>query len=195
MATTFDSYLRDMITTIENVSRPQLADVLDGLVTLRQSGGRLAVLGVGGSAATAAHFVSDLRTLAKIDAYCPTDNSAELTARTNDTGFESIFVDWLKVSHWSCVDAIFILSVGGGSISPAVSLNLVKAIDYARDVHAKVYGIVGRQEGHAAQYGDSVVVVPMTNPKLITPITKSIQSVLCHGLISHPKLQIMAAKW
>lgn len=190
-----EEYLKTISTAIENVSRPQIDNILNGLVSLREQGGRLAVLGVGGSAGNASHFVNDLRKLAKIDAYCPTDNVSELTARTNDDGFETIFVEWLKTSHWSCNDAIFVLSVGGGSITPPVSINLVKAIDYARNIHAKVYGIVGRSEGHAAQYGDAVVVIPNVAPKLITPITEAMQGVIWHGLISHPKLQVMTTKW
>lgn len=162
---------------------------------LRNQGGRLAVLGIGGSAGNASHFVNDLRKLAKIDAYCPTDNVPELTARTNDEGFDTIFIEWLKVSHWSANDALFILSVGGGSLSPAVSTNLIKAIDYARDVQAKVYGIVGRAEGYTATHGDAVILIPNLDNKLITPFAESLQAVLWHGLISHPSLKMMPTKW
>jgi D-sedoheptulose 7-phosphate isomerase len=162
---------------------------------LRGRGGRLFMLGVGGSAANCSHAVNDFRKLCGVDAYCPTDNVSELTARANDEGWETIFAGWLQVSRLSERDAIFVLSVGGGDIERNVSLNLVRAIDFARARGAKVFGIVGRQTGYTARRGDVVVVIPEVKVEWITPLSEAFQAVVWHCLVSHPSLQVRKTKW
>jgi len=195
----FVPYLDEFTSALQQLKgfahHQSLEDVLAGLVTLRTQGGRLAVLGVGGSASNASHFTGDLRKLAKIEAYCPTDNVSEITARTNDEGFDTIFVEWLRTGKWSPLDAVFILSVGGGSVNPIVSSNIVKAVDWCRDSHVKVYGIVGRATGHTGLYADSVIILPAVERDMLTPFAEAMQSVICHALVSHPALKMSATKW
>lgn len=196
----FVTYLNEFASTLQEMlsplNQPSLDGVLDGLLTLRAQGGRLAVLGVGGSAANASHFTNDLRKIAWIDAYCPTDNVSEITARTNDAGFDTIFVEWLRTSKWSPLDAIFVLSVGGGNVMPPISMNLVKAVDWCRDSHVPVYGIVGRAAGHTGLYADKVIILPAVGQNaLLTPFTEAAQSVICHALVSHPRMKMAQTKW
>lgn len=165
------------------------------LADLRARAGRLFLLGVGGSAGNCSHAVNDFRKLCGIEAYTPVDNVSELTARANDEGWATIFTGWLKVSRFGKGDAIFILSVGGGDIERNVSPNLVGAIDLAKAVGAKVYGVVGSAAGYAARQGDVVVVVPQVNPARKTPLSEAFQSVVWHCLVSHPALQLHATKW
>ncbi|MEP0338283.1 MAG: SIS domain-containing protein [Alphaproteobacteria bacterium] len=165
------------------------------LVALRNRGGRLFILGVGGSAANASHAVNDFRKLAGIEAYAPTDNVSELTARTNDEGWETVFDGWLRISRLSAHDALFVLSVGGGNAEKNVSVNLLHGINRAKEVGAKVLGIVGRDGGHTAKVGDAVVVIPTVDAGLVTPHTEAFQAVVWHSLVSHPDLQINATKW
>jgi D-sedoheptulose 7-phosphate isomerase len=165
------------------------------LASVRDRGGRLFLLGVGGSAANSSHAVNDFRKLCGIEAYSPIDNVSELTARANDEGWETIFAGWLEVSRISPKDAILVLSVGGGDRERNVSTNIVKAIDLAKERGARVLGIVGRDSGHAARRGDVVIVVPMVDPKRITPLAEAFQAVIWHCLVSHPALQIRATKW
>jgi D-sedoheptulose 7-phosphate isomerase len=170
----------------------KMAQLLAGV---RAQQGRVFFLGVGGSAASCSHAVNDFRKLAGIECYAPTDNVAEVTARTNDEGWESVFVPWLKVSHLGAGDALFILSVGGGSAQRGVSVNLVGALAYARKAGAKVLGIVGRDGGCTAQVADACVIVPTVNPATVTPHTESFHSLICHLLVSHPLLQQHATRW
>ena len=165
------------------------------LVELRKGGGRLFLIGVGGSAGNCGHAVNDFRKLCGIETYAPTDNVSELSARANDEGFETIFAEWLKVSRLRPTDAIFVLSVGGGDIARNVSRNIVTAVDLALQRGAKVFGIVGRSEGHTARHGDRVILIPSTNPQHLTPISESFQAVVWHCLVSHPALQIVNTKW
>lgn len=165
------------------------------LAELRQRGGRLFFLGVGGSAANASHAVNDFRKIAGIEAYAPTDNVSELTARTNDEGWATVFVEWLKVSHLNAKDMLFILSVGGGSIEKNISPNLVTALQYAREVGAQIIGIVGRDGGYTAQVADVVAIVPVVNVETITPHSEAFQAVIWHLLVSHPELKTSATKW
>lgn len=167
----------------------------DELVALRKRRGRLFILGVGGSAANCSHAVNDFRKLAGIEAYAPTDNVAELTARTNDEGWETVFEGWLKVSHANENDALFILSVGGGNKEKNVSANLVYAIDEAKRRGLVVLGIVGKEGGYTHQNGDIVVVVPTVDAGLITPHSEAFQAVIWHCLVSHPKLKLEMNKW
>lgn len=165
------------------------------LAELRGRGGRLFFLGVGGSAANCSHAVNDFRKIAGIEAYAPTDNVSELTARTNDEGWASVFVGWLKGSRLRADDMIFVFSVGGGDLEKNVSANLVRALEYALEVGAKVVGVVGRDGGFTAQVADACVVVPTVNPENVTPHTEAFQSVIAHLLVSHPALKTAQTKW
>lgn len=191
----YTTYAKEISDAICQINAADIELLVQELVELRNRGGRLAVLGIGGSAGNASHLVNDFRKLCKLDAYCPTDNVPELTARTNDEGFETIFIEWLKTSRWSANDAIFVLSVGGGSETPPVSLNLVRAVQYAKQNDSKVLGIVGKSQGYAALHGDCVLVVPQVNPTRVTPYSEAIQAVIWHALVSHPELQQMTTKW
>jgi D-sedoheptulose 7-phosphate isomerase len=168
---------------------------VDLLCDVKSTGGRLFVLGVGGSAANASHAVNDFRKLAGIETYAPTDNVAELTARTNDEGWQTVFSGWLKVSNLSSKDCLFILSVGGGNKEKNVSPNLIEAIDLAKKVGARVTGIVGRDGGYTAQNADICLVVPTVNPGTVTPHSESFQTVVWHLMVSHPKLKANPTKW
>jgi D-sedoheptulose 7-phosphate isomerase len=167
----------------------------DELAALRARGGRLFVLGVGGSAGNASHAVNDFRKIAGIEAYAPTDNVSELTARTNDDGWASVFEEWLKVSRLRADDAILVFSVGGGSEEKNVSPNLVRALKYAKGVGARVLGIVGRDGGYTARVADVCVIVPTVHAGRVTPHSEAFQAVVWHGLVSHPKLALAATKW
>jgi D-sedoheptulose 7-phosphate isomerase len=167
----------------------------DELAALRDRHGRLFLLGVGGSAGNCSHAVNDFRKLCHIETYTPTDNVSELTARTNDEGWDSVFTGWLEISRLSNNDAILIFSVGGGDVSRNVSVNLISAIDYAASKEAKVFAIVGRETGYAAQKAALAVVVPAVDPERITPFSEAFQAVIWHCLVSHPKLQVKATKW
>lgn len=171
-------------------------DVLAGdLAKVRDAGGRLFVLGVGGSAGNAGHAVNDFRKLCEIETYAPTDNVSELTARTNDEGFETVFAEYLRVSKARPGDAVFVLSVGGGNAERNVSVNLMRAIDHARANGVKVLGIVGRDGGYAKKMGDNVIVVPNVAPDLVTPLSEAFQAVVWHALVSHPVMQKHSTKW
>jgi D-sedoheptulose 7-phosphate isomerase len=165
------------------------------LADLRARGGRLFFLGVGGSAANCSHAVNDFRKIAEIEAYTPVDNVSELTARTNDDGWESVFVNWLKGSRLEPKDIIFVLSVGGGSLERNVSPNLVRALQFAKNVGAQIVGIVGRDGGYTARVADACVIVPTVNPDNITPHAEAFQAVIWHLLVSHPALKMAQTKW
>lgn len=165
------------------------------LVRLRDDGGRLFLLGVGGSAANCSHAVNDFRKLAGIEAYAPTDNVSELTARTNDEGWDTVFAEWLKVSRASSRDAVLVMSVGGGDVARNVSPNIVRGLEEAKRRGLKVFGIVGRDGGFTAQVGDEVVLVPTVDSGLITPLVEAFQAVVWHALVSHPALVRAATKW
>ena len=165
------------------------------LASLRERGGRLFLLGVGGSAGNCSHAVNDFRKLCGIEAYSPIDNVSELTARTNDEGWDTVFTGWLEVSRLNANDAILIFSVGGGDAQRNVSVNIVKAVDLGKARGARVLGIVGRDNGHTATRGDIVIVVPSVNADRVTPLSEAFQAVVWHCLVSHPALQIRATKW
>jgi len=169
--------------------------LVDTLVALRARAGRLFVLGVGGSAGNASHAVNDFRKLCGIEAYAPTDNVSELTARVNDEGWETTFSAWLEVSRLSKNDMLFVFSVGGGNLEKNVSPNLVRALELAKKVGATVGGVVGRDGGYTAKVADACVVIPTVNPEAITPHTEAFHAVVWHLLVSHPKLQQRATKW
>src|SRR6202034_306946 len=165
------------------------------LAKIRDSGGRLFVLGVGGSAANASHAVNDFRKIAGMEAYAPTDNVAELTARANDEGWSSIFDRWLATSRLRAEDLLLVFSVGGGNIEQNVSPNLVAALKYAKSVGAKIIGVVGRDGGYTATVADACVLIPTVNPAHITPHAEAFQAVIWHLLVSHPSLKMQATKW
>lgn len=169
--------------------------IAQGLAAVRERGGRLFLLGVGGSAGNCSHAVNDFRKLCGIEAYAPTDNVSELTARTNDEGWETVFVAWLRVSRLNAQDAILVFSVGGGDAERNVSPNLVLALKEAKARGAAVYGIVGRANGYTAQVGDAVVVIPTADPSRVTPHSEAFQAVVWHCLVSNPVLQVKGTKW
>lgn len=187
-----NDYFNEVSYIVENINREKIEELADRLSWFE---GRLFVLGIGGSAGNASHMVNDIRKLCKIEAYAPTDNVSELTARTNDEGFDTVFVEYLKTSYFCHKDALFVLSVGGGNEEKNVSVNLIKAIQYANQKSGQVFGIVGKEDGYTAQYGDVVVVVPVANPDRVTPHSEAFQSVIWHCLVSHPKLQKNNTKW
>ena len=165
------------------------------LVDLRNRSGRLFILGLGGSAGNASHMVNDVRKLAGIEAYAPTDNVSELTARINDDGWGKAFTGWLQVSRLGPNDAVFVLSVGGGDSARGVSIELVEAINYAKSLGAAVLGIVGRDGGHTAEVGDHVIIIPTVDAGLVTPISEAFQAVVWHGMVTHPDLAASSAHW
>ena len=165
------------------------------LSKLKKRNGRLFFLGVGGSAGNSSHAVNDFRKLCGIESYTPTDNVSELTARINDEGWDSSFVEWLKISKLNKKDSIFIFSVGGGSKEKNISVNLVKAVDYAKLKKIKIFGVIGRKQGYAKKKGDNVIVVPDVDSKMITPFSEAFQAVVWHCLVSHPMIQTKKTKW
>jgi len=190
-----DDYLQEAKEIVDRLDRTAVGRVLDLLVQTRAQGGRLFVLGVGGSAANASHAVNDFRKLAGFEAYAPTDNVSELTARVNDDGWPSVFVEWLRGSRFSAKDAVLVLSVGGGSLEKNVSPNLVSALQFVKQMAGRILGIVGRDGGYTAQAADACVIVPTVNPQHVTPHSEAFQAVIWHLLISHPRLKTAATKW
>jgi D-sedoheptulose 7-phosphate isomerase len=183
---------RAILDLLDVASVERMADLL---VRTRESGGRLFFLGVGGSAGNCSHAVNDFRKLAGFEAYAPTDNVSELTARANDEGWSTIFEAWLKGSRLRREDALFVLSVGGGSLEKNISPNLVKALEYAKSVGAGIVGVVGRDGGYTATVADACVIIPTVNPETITPHSEAFQAVVWHLLVSHPKLKVAPTKW
>ncbi len=188
-------YLAEAAQITERIDYEMIERIAEGLADLRNRGGRLFLLGVGGSAANCSHAVNDFRKLCGIEAYTPVDNVSELTARTNDEGWDTVFAGWLKGSRADKDDAVLIFSVGGGDAEKNISANLVRALDEAKGRGMKVFGVVGRQGGYARKVGDAVVVVPTINAAHVTPHTEAFQAVVWHCLVSHPKLQIVGTKW
>jgi D-sedoheptulose 7-phosphate isomerase len=177
------------------INVPAIARMTQELRELRERGGRLFLLGVGGSAGNCSHAVNDFRKLCGIEAYAPTDNVSELTARTNDEGWDTVFTGWLEVSRLADRDALLIMSVGGGDAERNISVNLVRAIDLAKQRGARIFGIVGRDSGYTARNADIAVVIPSVNPERITPLSEGMQAVVWHCLVSHPDLQHRKTKW
>jgi len=181
--------------TMNKIDYSELTDLLDKIIDIKLKRGRIFFLGNGGSVASCSHAVNDFRKIANIECYNIADNISELSARTNDDGFDTIFIEWLKTSCLSSNDAIFIMSVGGGDKDNNISTNIVNAIDYAKSKGASVLGIVGRFGGYTKKYGDAVVVIPPIDSELITPITESFHSIIAHLLVSHPYLKSNQTKW
>lgn len=188
-------HLQETADIIERLDVEAIESMADILATIRQSGGRLFFLGVGGSAGNCSHAVNDFRKIVGIESYAPTDNVSELTARTNDEGWASVFVEWLKVSRLTARDGVFVFSVGGGNLEKNVSPNLVSALQLAKEVGAKVVGVVGRDGGYTAKVADACVIVPTANPDNVTPHSEAFQAVVWHLLVSHPKLKTRQTKW
>ena len=190
-----ESYLEETGRIVGELDPDSIERLATGLAKVRDGGGRLFVLGVGGSAAHAGHAVNDFRKLCGFETYAPTDNVSELTARVNDDGWDSAYVEWLRGSRLGSGDAVLVLSVGGGSVATNLSANLVAAMDHARQVGAKIYAIVGRDGGYAREIADASVVIPPLVTEHVTPHTEGLASVICHLLVSHPALQQSAPVW
>jgi len=188
-------HLNEAIEIIQKMDVATIEKIADLLATVKAEGGRIFFLGVGGSAGNCSHAVNDFRKIVGIESYAPTDNVSELTARTNDEGWPTIFVEWLKISKLLAKDMIFIFSVGGGNLEKNISPNLVEALKYAKTVGAKITGVVGRDGGYTAQVADACVIVPTVNADNITPHSEAFQAVVWHLLVSHPKLKANQTKW
>jgi D-sedoheptulose 7-phosphate isomerase len=190
-----ETYLAETISIIERFDAGAIERAAGLLAETRERGGRLFVLGVGGSAANASHATNDFRKLVGLEAYAPTDNVSELTARTNDDGWATVFEAWLRTSRLRPEDLVLVFSVGGGNLEKNVSPNLVAAVRFAREVGARVLGVVGRDGGFTAQAADACIIVPTVNADRVTPHTEGLQAVIWHLLVSHPRLQAARPKW
>jgi D-sedoheptulose 7-phosphate isomerase len=188
-------YLKEATEIIKLLDCDGIEKMVDILCGIRQKSGRLFFLGVGGGAGNATHAINDFRKIADIESYSPLDNVSELTARINDDGWESAFVEWLKVSRLNGNDGIFIFSVGGGNEEKKVSVNLVRALQYAKEAGAKILGVVGRDGGYTAKVADGCVIIPTVNPANVTAHTEAFQAVVWHLIVSHPKLRASEMKW
>lgn len=189
------AFLDDAVTIIRKIDQGQIQNMSEVLQDVRNNGGRLFILGVGGGAGHASHAVNDFRKIAGIESYAPTDNVSELTARVNDDGWETVFVNWLKGSRLTTKDCIFVFSVGGGNAEKNVSVNLVNALRYSKETGAKVIGVVGRDGGYTAKVADACVIIPTVNDKTVTPQTEAFQAVVWHLIVSSPAMQKFEMKW
>jgi D-sedoheptulose 7-phosphate isomerase len=190
-----DQYLREVEEVARGLDRDAIENVAKILAGVRSGGGRLFILGVGGSAGNASHAVNDFRKIVGIEAYAPTDNVSELTARTNDEGWATVFAAWLQTSRLTSRDALLILSVGGGNVEKNVSPNLVAALDVAKGVGARILGVVGRDGGYTAKVADACVLIPTVNAEHTTPHSEAFQAIVWHLLVSHPALKAHETKW
>lgn len=188
-------HLDEAVAIIGKIDVDAIEKMADLLADIKRDGGRIFFLGIGGSAGNCSHAVNDFRKIVGIESYAPTDNVSELTARTNDEGWATIFVEWLKISKLSARDAIFVFSVGGGNLEKNISPNLVMALQHAKTVGAKITGVVGRDGGYTAQTADVCVIVPTVNADTVTPHSEAFQAVVWHLLVSHPKLKANQTKW
>ena len=188
-------HLQETVAIVQRLDVAAIEKLVDVLAQIQAEGGRIFFLGVGGSAGNCSHAVNDFRKLLSIECYTPTDNVSELTARINDDGWEGAYAGWLKVSRLNRRDALFILSVGGGSIEKSISVNLAVAVDFARDTGARIVGILGRDGGYTGQFADASVIIPTVNPHSVTPHCEALQAVIWHLLVSHPRLKPSEAKW
>ena len=188
-------HLDESVEIIRQIDPNAVEKMAELLAVVKADGGRIFFLGVGGSAGNCSHAVNDFRKICGIESYAPTDNVSELTARTNDEGWATVFVEWLKISKLKPSDAIFILSVGGGNLEKNISPNLVEALKYAKTVGAKITGVVGRDGGYTAQVANACVIIPTVNAQTITPHSEAFQAIIWHLLVSHPKLAAKQTKW
>src|SRR5215510_13860310 len=190
-----EQHLRETAEIVSRLDHTLCEKAVELLAAVRERNGRLFILGVGGSAANASHAVNDFRKITGIESYAPTDNVSELTARTNDEGWASVFVEWLKGSRLQAKDALMVFSVGGGNLEKNVSPNLVSALQYGKEVGASILGIVGRDGGYTAKVADACCIVPTVNAQNVTPHSEAFQAVIWHLLVSHPKLKVQQTKW
>jgi len=188
-------YLQEVRQVADKLNIDALEKMAELLATIRDRKGRLFVLGVGGSAANASHAVNDFRKICGLESYAPTDNVSELTARTNDEGWNSVFAEWLKGSRLSPADAVLVFSVGGGDLEKNISSNLIAALDFAKKVGASILGVVGRDGGYTGKVADACVIVPSVSAARVTPHSEAFQAVVWHLLVSHPKLKLSETKW
>lgn len=190
-----EKYLMEAKKIIEKIDKNQIEKMLNLLKTIREKKGRIFFLGVGGGAANASHAVNDFRKICGFEAYTPMDNISELSARVNDDGWESVFINWLKQSKLNENDGIFIFSVGGGNLEKNISVNLIRAIDYAKKVNAGIIGVVGKDGGYTEKMADACLIIPMINSSTVTPHTESFQAVIWHLIVSHPDMKQCEMKW
>ena len=190
-----DLHLSEATEVIKKIETKQIEKIVDLILNVRNEKGRIFFLGVGGSAGNCSHAVNDFRKIVGIESYAPTDNVSELTARTNDEGWSTIFSEWLKVSNLNPKDLIFVFSVGGGNIEKNISPNLVEALNYGKSIGCKLVGVVGRDGGYTTKVADACVIIPTVNEKTITPHTEAFQAVVWHLIVSHPKLKLNETKW
>jgi len=190
-----DKYLSEVTAITEQIDKAAVKKMVDIIIEVRKNAGRLFMLGVGGGAGNASHAVNDFRKIAGIEAYAPTDNVSELTARVNDDGWDSVFVNWLRGSRLGSEDCIFVFSVGGGNAEKNISNNLVQALKYARQIGSKIIGVVGRDGGYTARVADAAVVIPTVNAETVTPHTEAFQAVIWHMVVSHPLVKANEMKW
>ena len=188
-------YLEEIHQIVNKLDVNSIEKMIGQLVKLRKNGGRLFFLGVGGGAGNATHAVNDFRKITNIEAYTPTDNVSELSARVNDEGWETVFIKWLKGSRLTAKDGIFVFSVGGGNAEKNISANIVHALKYAKEVGAKIFGVVGRDGGYTVKVADACVIVPTVNSQTITPHTEAFQAVIWHLIVSHPDMKVSEMKW
>ena len=190
-----DAHLSEVIEIIKKIETKQIEKMVELILNVRNEKGRIFFLGVGGSAGNCSHAVNDFRKIIGVESYAPTDNVSELTARTNDEGWSTIFSEWLKVSNLNSKDLIFVFSVGGGNLEKNISPNLVEALKYGKLIGCKLVGVVGRDGGYTSKVADVCVIIPTVNEKTITPHTEAFQAVVWHLIVSHPKLKLNETKW
>jgi D-sedoheptulose 7-phosphate isomerase len=188
-------YLNEAKQIIDKIDRNAIEKMIGTLIEIRKNKGRIFLLGVGGSAGNASHAVNDFRKLAGFEAYTPVDNVSELTARTNDEGWNTVFVEWLKGCNLTAKDVVIVFSVGGGNAEKNISANLVRALEYAKMVKAKILGIVGRDGGYTAKVADACIIIPTVNPENVTPHSEGFQGIIWHLIVSDPRLKMIENKW
>lgn len=190
-----DKYLAEVTEITSKIDRSQIEKMVEIICEVRKKNGRLFMLGVGGSAGNASHAVNDFRKIAGIESYAPTDNVSELTARVNDDGWETSFVNWLRGSRLSSSDCLFIFSVGGGNAEKNISVNIINALKYGKEMKSSIIGIVGKDGGYTAQVADACVIIPTVNPETVTPHSEAFQGTIWHLIVTHPKIKSFEMKW
>jgi D-sedoheptulose 7-phosphate isomerase len=190
-----DKYLSEVTAITKLIDKAAVRNMISIILEVRRNNGRLFMLGVGGGAGNASHAVNDFRKIARIESYTPTDNVSELTARVNDDGWDSAFVNWLRGSRLNSNDCIFVFSVGGGNVEKNISNNLVRSLKYAKEIGSKIIGIVGRDGGYTAEVADAVVIIPAVNSETVTPHTEEFQALVWHMIVSHPLIKANEMKW
>ena len=190
-----DKYLSEVTEITSKIDRTQIEKMVEIILKVRKNNGRLFMLGVGGSAGNASHAVNDFRKIAGIESYAPTDNVSELTARVNDDGWDTSFVNWLKGSRLNSTDCLFIFSVGGGNAEKNISVNIINALKYGKEKKASIIGIVGKDGGYTAQAADACVIIPTVNPETVTPHSEAFQGTIWHLIVTHPAIKTFEMKW